>query len=104
MESAEEYFTLMGSAFENFRRTTAVQTDGGFLEGEGIGPIRSDLPQFGVVRERTVVRGRVRAFDFFSLGADLFPVALNDEAGSEWLSRGEGFGKSGFERTIGNGD
>ena len=58
VESAEEYFTLMGSAFEDFRRTTAVQTDGGFLEGEGIGPIRPDLPEFGVIRERAFVRGR----------------------------------------------
>ena len=93
----------MGSAFENFRRTTAVQTDGGFLEGEGIGPIRPDLPEFGVIRERAIIGGRLRAFDLFPLDADLFPVGLDDEAGGEGFSRGNGFGEGVLEGVCGNG-
>ena len=59
MESAEEYFTLMGSAFEDFRRTAAVHANSRFSEGEGVFPIRPDLPEFGVIRERAIIGGKV---------------------------------------------
>ena len=103
MKFAEENLLAMGAAFENFRRPSAVHANSRFSEGEGVFPIRSDLPQFGVVRERTVVRGRVRAFEFFSLDADLFPVGLDDEAGGEGFSRGNGFGEGVLEGVCGNG-
>ena len=102
MESAEEYFTLMGSAFEDFRRTTAVQTEGGFLECEGIGALGPDLPQFCVVRERALVGGRLGAFEIFSLDADLFPVGLNDETWGKGLSGTEGVGEGVLEGIGGN--
>ena len=102
MEFAEENLLAMGAAFENFRRPSAVHANSRFSEGEGVFPICSDLPQFGVVRERAFVGGRLGAFEFFSLDADLFPVALNDEAWGKGLSGTEGVGEGVLEGIGGN--
>ena len=54
VEGAEEVFSGTGAP-EDFGCSAAVHANSRFSEGEGVFPIRSDLPQFGVVRERAFV-------------------------------------------------